>query len=131
MPIDLCQVKTPVYMFATKEDHIAPWASCYPGTQAFAGPKSFMLGASGHIAGRDQSARGQQIRLLEQPAPAGRPRPMARGRHLPGRLLVARLERLARPQGRQEGARPPARATGRLAPLEDAPGSYVKVRASE
>ncbi|MGH6886956.1 MAG: PHA/PHB synthase family protein, partial [Geminicoccales bacterium] len=50
-PIDLSAVRTPVYILATKEDHIAPWRSCYAGTQAFTGPRKFVLGASGHIAG--------------------------------------------------------------------------------
>ncbi|MEM9441836.1 MAG: class I poly(R)-hydroxyalkanoic acid synthase, partial [Pseudomonadota bacterium] len=50
-PIDLTRVKTPIYFMAAKEDHIAPWRSCYPGTQLFAGPKRFVLAASGHVAG--------------------------------------------------------------------------------
>lgn len=49
--INVKQIKTPVYMCATKDDHIAPWPACYEGNRAFAGPKRFVLGASGHIAG--------------------------------------------------------------------------------
>lgn len=49
--IDLSKVKTPVYMVATLQDHIAKWKSCYPGTQVFGGEKVFVLGESGHIAG--------------------------------------------------------------------------------
>ncbi len=49
--IDVGRVKTPVYMIATKDDHIAPWRSCYGGVTSFSGPKRFVLGASGHIAG--------------------------------------------------------------------------------
>jgi polyhydroxyalkanoate synthase len=49
--IDVRKIKTPTYMLATKEDHIAPWRACYAGVTSFSGPKKFVLGASGHIAG--------------------------------------------------------------------------------
>ncbi len=49
--IDVSNIKTPVYMVATKDDHIAPWRACYEGNNLFSGPKRFVLGASGHIAG--------------------------------------------------------------------------------
>lgn len=49
--IDVNEIETPVYMVATKDDHIAPWRSCYAGVTHFKGPKRFILGASGHIAG--------------------------------------------------------------------------------
>lgn len=51
LKINLSKVKTPVYMVATLQDHIAKWKSCYPGTQKFGGDKVFVLGESGHIAG--------------------------------------------------------------------------------
>ena len=65
-PIDLGRVKTPVYLMAAKEDHIAPWKSCYPGTQLFAGPKTFVLAASGHIAGVINPPAAGEIRSLDQ-----------------------------------------------------------------
>lgn len=49
--IDLRNVKTPVFMVAALQDHIAKWRSCYAGTQVFGGDKTFVLGESGHIAG--------------------------------------------------------------------------------
>ena len=49
--VDLRDVKTPIYMISTKEDHIAPWKSTYAATQIFSGPMKFVLSASGHIAG--------------------------------------------------------------------------------
>src|SRR6478752_8447046 len=50
-PIDVTGIKTPVYLQAGKEDHIAPAKSVYKATQLFAGPVRFMLAGSGHIAG--------------------------------------------------------------------------------
>ena len=49
--LDLTRVTTPTFSVATKEDHIAPWRSCYAVTQQFTGPVNFVLGGSGHIAG--------------------------------------------------------------------------------
>ena len=51
VPIDLTTIKTPVYIVATREDHIAPWKSAYIASQTYAGPVRFVLAASGHIAG--------------------------------------------------------------------------------
>ncbi|NGP52638.1 class I poly(R)-hydroxyalkanoic acid synthase [Thioalkalivibrio sp. XN8] len=49
--IDVSRIQTPSYVLATRDDHIAPWKSCYQATQLFAGPSRFVLGNSGHIAG--------------------------------------------------------------------------------
>ena len=50
-PIDLSTVRTPAYVQAGKEDHIAPAASVYRVTHHFVGPLRFILAGSGHIAG--------------------------------------------------------------------------------
>ena len=49
--VDLGQLDMPVYLLATREDHIVPWQSAYGSTRLLAGPVRFVLGASGHIAG--------------------------------------------------------------------------------
>ncbi len=51
VPIDLSTVKTPAYVQAGKEDHIAPARSVYHITHHFTGPLRFVLAGSGHIAG--------------------------------------------------------------------------------
>src|SRR5258708_17607117 len=38
VPIDLSQVKTPTFIMASREDHIAPWKSAYAATQIYGGP---------------------------------------------------------------------------------------------
>ncbi len=50
-PIDLDNVKVPVCFVSTMEDHIAPWKSTYLGAKLLPGPVKFILGGSGHIAG--------------------------------------------------------------------------------
>lgn len=49
--IDLTTIKTPSYLLATKEDHIAPWKATYEALKLYQGKKRFVLSGSGHIAG--------------------------------------------------------------------------------
>src|SRR6478735_6013405 len=50
-PIDIGTVKTPSYVQAGREDHIAPPQSVWKIMDHFAGNKRFVLAGSGHIAG--------------------------------------------------------------------------------
>lgn len=50
-PIDLRKIKTPAYIQAGREDHIAPLASVWRLMDHLSGPKTFLLAGSGHIAG--------------------------------------------------------------------------------
>ncbi len=49
--IDLNWVTTPSYFLAAQDDHIVPWRSSYKSSQCFSGPVKFVLTASGHVAG--------------------------------------------------------------------------------
>jgi polyhydroxyalkanoate synthase len=50
--VDLSKIKAPVFVYASREDHIVPWEAAFESTKIFKGNKTrFVLGASGHIAG--------------------------------------------------------------------------------
>jgi polyhydroxyalkanoate synthase len=49
--IDLTRIAVPCYVFATRDDHIVPWHSAYRTLDLVGGDTTFVLGASGHIAG--------------------------------------------------------------------------------
>jgi polyhydroxyalkanoate synthase len=49
--LNLGSVKAPVFIYASREDHIVPWKAAYASTRIMSGKKRFVLGASGHIAG--------------------------------------------------------------------------------
>jgi len=49
--IDLRRVTMPACIVASRDDHIVPWRSAYRSTTLLGGDATFVLGASGHIAG--------------------------------------------------------------------------------
>ena len=50
-PIDLARLTRPAYLVASRDDHIVPWRSAYKSIGLLGGDITFVLGASGHIAG--------------------------------------------------------------------------------
>ncbi len=50
-PLDMRLLDMPTFVYASREDHIVPWDSAYASTQVVQGDCTFVLGASGHIAG--------------------------------------------------------------------------------
>jgi polyhydroxyalkanoate synthase len=50
-PLDLGKIETPLFMISLKEDHVSGWTATYQGLKAWGGPKTFVLGGSGHNAG--------------------------------------------------------------------------------
>ena len=51
LPIDLSKVQTPLYVLASREDHIVPWQSAYRSKGLIGKQPRFVLAASGHVAG--------------------------------------------------------------------------------
>ncbi|HET8875887.1 MAG TPA: class I poly(R)-hydroxyalkanoic acid synthase [Casimicrobiaceae bacterium] len=49
--IDLSRVALPAYVYASRDDHIVPWRSAFRTLDLVGGETTFVLGASGHIAG--------------------------------------------------------------------------------
>jgi len=49
--IDLAEVRMPMYVMASREDHIVPWRSAYATTSLVDSDVTFVLAASGHVAG--------------------------------------------------------------------------------
>ncbi|HEY4773766.1 MAG TPA: class I poly(R)-hydroxyalkanoic acid synthase [Xanthobacteraceae bacterium] len=126
--IELKRVTIPIYNLATREDHIAPAKSVYFGSSFFGGPVTFTLAGSGHIAGIVNPPAKQKYQFWTGAPPRGDDLEswLATAQEHPGSWWphwLAWLKQL----GREEV---PARApgAGRFAPIEDAPGSYLKVR---
>jgi polyhydroxyalkanoate synthase subunit PhaC len=50
-PVDLSRIDVPTFIYGSREDHIVPWQTAYASVPLLTGPRKFVLGASGHIAG--------------------------------------------------------------------------------
>ena len=129
VPIDLRKITIPVYLQAGKEDHIAPAKSVYKATQIFAGPVRFMLAGSGHIAGVVNPPRNKKYQhWLNETAknPPTLDEWKAGAQEFPGSWWNDWDKWLSAKSGPKVAARVPGE--GSLPAIEDAPGSYVKVR---
>jgi polyhydroxyalkanoate synthase subunit PhaC len=128
-PIDLKAVKIPIYNLATREDHIAPAKSVLLGSKYFGGPVRFVLSGSGHIAGVVNPPDKHKYQYWTGPKPrsAKLERWLAKATEHPGSWWPDWLTWLKRQGDTEVPARTPGE--GALKPIEDAPGSYVKVQA--
>ena len=125
------KVKTPTYVQAGREDHIAPPQSVWKITHHFQGPMRFVLAGSGHIAGvvNPPEAQKYQYWTNEEKVDtldefiAGATE--TKGSWWPDWIEV---DRAALPTKKvpAKGARVPGK--GKLKAIEDAPGSYVRAR---
>jgi polyhydroxyalkanoate synthase len=128
LPIDLRKVRLPVYILSTREDHIAPWASTYAATQLFRGETTFVLAGSGHIAGVINPPSVQKYGFWTSDELPPDPKDwFEHAEHRAGSWWPHWREWNAVRSGKLVPARQPGE--GKLTPLEDAPGSYVRVRA--
>ena len=129
VPIDLARVRTPSYFISTVEDHIAPWKSTYLGARRLGGPVRFVLGGSGHIAGIVNPPAAKKYCFWTNDAlPATPDEWQASATRREGSWWT---DWQAWMEARNAGERVPARVpgAGKLQVIEDAPGSYVSVRA--
>ena len=92
-------VKTPTYIQAGREDHIAPPQSVWKIMDHFAGPKRFVLAGSGHIAGVVNPPAAQKYQYWINDAPGDDARRIRRRRDGAQGQLVAGLARVARSAG--------------------------------
>jgi polyhydroxyalkanoate synthase len=127
--LDLKTVKTPIYVQSSKEDHIAPLRSVYRGAKLFGGPVTFTLAGSGHIAGVINHPDAKKYQHWTNPElPAAVEDWQAGATEHPGSWWPHWRAWLGERSGGMVAARDPAK--GPLKPIEDAPGSYVKVRSA-
>lgn len=125
--LNLKAVKTPVYLQAGREDHIAPTRSVYRGAKLFGGPVNFTLAGSGHIAGVINHPAAKKYQYWVNPElPDTVEEWMEKAVEHPGSWWPHWVVWLKQRSGKLVAARDPAK--GPLKPVEDAPGSYVKVQ---
>jgi len=127
----LRKVDVPIYIYGSREDHIVPITAAYASTHVFTGPKRFVMGASGHIAG-----------VINPPASGKRSHWVSKSSEFPSTVeewtesatetagswwpdWYAWLKKHAG----QQVAAPKSYGRGKHKAIEPAPGRYVKVKA--
>jgi polyhydroxyalkanoate synthase len=133
--VDLNTIRVPAYVFAAKEDHIVPWKAAYASARLLPGGPDggvrFALGASGHIAGtiNPPSKNKRSYWTSAEPGlPANSEAWLADAQEQPGSWWTD-WERWLRQFGGGEVAAPRKLGNSKYAPIEPAPGRYVKEKA--
>jgi polyhydroxyalkanoate synthase len=125
--LDLGKVRTPIFVQSSREDHIAPARSVYRGARLFGGPTKFTMAGSGHIAGVINAPVAHKYQhWVNDALPATLDEWLAEAVEHPGSWWPHWAEWLHARSGAMVPARDPS--AGPLPALEDAPGSFVKVR---
>jgi len=129
VPIDLGSVKLPIFVLATREDHIVPWRSAYRTLNLLGGnEKQFVLGASGHIAGVvNPASKNRRSHWTGKPYPDDPQEWFSKAQEHQGSWWPLWSEWLGQHGGGSRKA--PAKAgNAKYKPIEPAPGRYVKQR---
>ena len=133
--LDLGALDMPAYIYGSRDDHIVPWQSAYASCHLLTGPRRFVLGASGHIAGvinppakkrRNYWVNTAEASGVQQALPADDWFESAT--ETPGSWWPDWAAWLSQHAGTQRKA-PAKPGNNRHKALEPAPGSYVRVRA--
>ena len=127
--IDLSKLDMPAYIYGSREDHIVPIGGAYASTQVLKGPRRFVMGASGHIAGViNPPAKKKRSHWIGDKLPVSHQAWLADATEHGGSWWpdwAAWLKRHAGPQI----AAPKSYGSRKYKALEPAPGRYVKAKA--
>ncbi|HEY8382544.1 MAG TPA: class I poly(R)-hydroxyalkanoic acid synthase [Microvirga sp.] len=126
--LDLGKVKIPVFNLAAREDHIAPARSVFEGSKAFGGKVDYVLAGSGHIAGVvNPTSKPKYQFWTGGPVEGSLNDWIAKAEEHPGTWWPYWFSWIEAQAPKRVKAREPG--TGKLKPLCDAPGTYVRERA--
>ncbi|WP_425262008.1 class I poly(R)-hydroxyalkanoic acid synthase [Rubrivivax sp. RP6-9] len=132
-PVDLGKIAAPVFIYGSREDHIVPWTAAYRSVPLFKGKRSFVLGASGHIAGViNPPAKGKRSHWVNETV--GDKPPATAEAWLDGATEHAGSwwpvwTDWLKPHGGKLVAAPKTPGSRQYKAIEPAPGRYVKAKA--
>jgi polyhydroxyalkanoate synthase subunit PhaC len=136
-PLDLGRIKCPAYIYGSRDDHIVPWQAAYESTKLLGGQTSFVLGASGHIAGViNPAAKNKRNFWRTAPVNSKKSSPsmpsdaqkwFTSAQEVPGSWWGDWQQWLAKHSGKAISAK--AVKSSKAKSLGAAPGTYVKQRA--
>ena len=128
-PVSLKRVKVPSFVFAAREDHIVPWRGGYQSARALGGKVTFVLGASGHIAGTiNPASKNKRSYWVYEKLGADADKWFAEAKELPGSWWPEWSKWLKPYAGKLVAARKKL-GDAKHKPTEPAPGRYTRERA--
>ena len=126
--VNLGALDMPVYLLATREDHIVPWQSAYESTRILGGQVRFVLGASGHIAGViNPVSKNKRSYWVNEDVKKDAEFWLTAAEEKKGSWWSDWANWLKPLSGEQRAPRKPGNV--KYKPIEPAPGRYVKERA--
>jgi polyhydroxyalkanoate synthase len=128
--LDLTKIDVPSCFISTVDDHIAPWKSTYMGARMLPEAR-FILGGSGHIAGivNPPAANKYGYKTTTGKLPDTADEWLAKAEQHEGSWWPEWDKWVRTLSDEQVDARVPGQ--GKLAAIEDAPGTYVKCKMNE
>jgi len=129
--VDFGKLKIPAYIQASKEDHIVPWQTAYYSSRLLTGPVKFVLGASGHIAGviNPASKNKRSYWTSDESTELTPEQWFESATEKQGSWWPDYVTWLKAVSGKRVAARKQL-GSPNLPPIEPAPGTYVKTRAT-
>ena len=130
VPIDLSKVKQPLYLLASREDHIVPWKTAYASKDLIGKDVRFVLAASGHVAGViNPPARNKRSHWLNDELVANPQSWLDSAQEKPGSWWPDWDAWMKR---HSDGVIPAPNLQGnaRYSPMEPAPGRYVRAKSN-
>src|SRR5207245_1736269 len=125
VPVDLSKIDMPAYLYASRDDHIVPWHTAYASNRLLTGETTFVLGASGHIAGVINPASRNKRNYWADGVLGGDPEAwLSTAQNVPGSWWSHWSGWLAPHAGPSIPARKKL-GNKRYRPIEPAPGRYV------
>lgn len=128
--VDLSKAKVPLYLLASREDHIVPWQSAYLSKELIGADPRFVLAASGHVAGViNPPARNKRSYWTHDDLSGDAMGWLKAAEERPGSWWPDWDAWMKRYSSGTVAA--PARpGNDRYQPIEDAPGRYVKQKSN-
>jgi polyhydroxyalkanoate synthase subunit PhaC len=130
VPVDLSKIEVPIYLLASREDHIVPWKTAFRSKDLVGGEARFVLAASGHVAGViNPPARNERSHWLNEDLESDPQGWFDGGEERPGSWWpdwdgwMRRHSNGTIPGPAQQG-------NARFRPIEPAPGRYVKEKSN-
>jgi len=125
--LDMKKVTIPIFMQASRDDHIAPYDSVYRSAKLFGGPVRYQMAGSGHIAGVINHPKAEKYQhWVNTELPETAEDWFAGAEERPGSWWGEWRDWLNGMTDEQVPARKPG--GGKLEPICPAPGEYVKVK---